>query len=127
MYPHSISIFNVIKNKDDTITYHKTDVSNVFFYIERIISQEGNGEKYTSAYHVHFSKESLKKYIPKNEFKAKKDTFTLRENDIVTLGTYNDIEDLSDLQKNNIDFFLIKTVSENLYGDNELQNIEVTN
>ncbi len=29
--------------------------------------------------------------------------------------------------KSNADYFLIKTVSENLYGEEDLQNIEVTN
>lgn len=126
MFPHTVTIFNVIKIKDN-ITYHRQIVSDVFFHVNKIISQDGKGEKYTYAYDVIFSKEALKKWVSKQSFEAKEDTYTLRDNDIVVLGEYKEIDDLIDLQKSNIDYFFIKTISENLYGYNSLQNIEVTN
>lgn len=126
MFPHTVTVFNVIKEKDK-VTYHRQIVSDVFYHIQKIISQEGKGEKYTYAYDIIFSSEALKKYVSKNDFKAIKDTYTLRENDIIVLGEHKSINDLVELQKSNIDYFLIKTVSENLYGNEELHNVEVTN
>lgn len=126
MFPHTVTVFNVIREKDKII-YHRQVVFDVFCHVQKIISQESKGEKYTSAYDVIFSNQSLKKYVSKNDFKAIKDIYTLRENDIVVLGEYKSINDLLELQKSNVDYFLIKTVSENLYGDDELQNVEVTN
>lgn len=126
MFPNVVTIFNVIKNKND-ITYHKQIVTDVFSHKKKIISQEGKGDKYTSAYNVIFSNVALKKWKNKKEFSGAEETYTLRENDIIVLGECNSISDLSELQKSNEEYFLIKTVSENLYGDEELQNIEVTN
>lgn len=126
MFPHIVTVFNVIKSKD-SITYHRQVIEDVFFNKDKIISQEGKGEKYTSVYNVIFSNIALKKWVNKQEFSGKEETYTLRENDIIVLGEYNNISDLSDLQKSNADYFLIKTVSENLYGEEDLQNIEVTN
>lgn len=126
MFPHTVTIYNVIKN-ENSIYYHKNVVSDVFYHVEKILAQDGKGEKYTYAYNVIFSNLALEKYVPKNMFEEKKDTYTLRENDIVVLGKYKDIKDLSELQKSNADYFLIKTISESFYGDIELQNIEMTN
>lgn len=126
MFPHIVTVFNVIKNKD-SIIYHRQVVKDVFSRKDKIVSQEGKGEKYTSAYDVIFSNVALKKWVNKQEFSGEEGTYTLRENDIIVLGEYNNISDLSDLQKSNADYFLIKTVSENLYGEEDLQNIEVTN
>lgn len=126
MYPDKVTVFNIIKNKD-SIKYHRQVIDNVFCHKEKIISQEGKGDKYTTAYDVIFSNESLKNWKSKQEFKGSIDTYTLRENDIVVLGEYNEISDLKDLQGSFAEFFLIRTVSENLYGEDELQNIEVTN
>lgn len=126
MFPHIVTVFNVIKSKD-SITYHRQVVEDVFFNKDKIISQEGKGEKYTSVYNVIFSNIALKKWKNKQEFSGEEDTYTLRENDIIVLGEYNNISDLSNLQKSNADYFLIKTVSENLYGEEDLRNIEVTN
>ena len=126
MFPHTVTIFNVNKSIDN-ISYHRQIVKNVFYHINKIISEEGKGEKYTYAYDVIFSSEALLKWLPKQDFKNESDTYTLRENDIVVLGEFEEVKDLSDLQKSDADWFLIKTVSENLYGDEELRNIEVTN
>ena len=126
MFPHTITIFNVIKDKDNVI-YHRNVVSDVFYHVNKIISPEGKGEKYTYAYDVIFSSIALNKWVNKQDFEAKEYTYTLRENDIVVLGEYKEIKDLIELQKSNTDYFLIKTVSENLYGDESLHNIEVTN
>lgn len=126
MFPHTVTVFNVIKERDK-VTYHRQVVFDVFFHVQKIISQEGKGEKYTSAYDVIFSHDALKKYVSKNLFENQEDIYTLRENDIIVFGEFGQIEDLIDIQKSNIDYFLIKTVSENIYGEDELQNVEVTN
>lgn len=126
MFPHVVTVFNVIKNKDNVI-YHRQVVDNVFYHQNKIISEESKGEKYTTAYDVIFSNIALEKWKSKQDFNGSDDTYTLRENDIIVLKEFDKITDLKDLQKSNVDFFLIKTVSENLYGDIELQNIEVTN
>lgn len=126
MFPDVVTVFNVIKNKNDII-YHRQFVTDVFFHKEKIISQEGKGDKYVSAYDVIFSNVALKKWKNKKEFSGAEETYTLRENDIIVFGKCNSISDLSELQKSSEEYFLIKTVSENLYGDEELQNIEVTN
>ena len=126
MFPHTVTVFNVTKEKDKTI-YHRQVVSDVFFHVQKIVSQEGKGEKYTYAYDVIFSRDALKKYVSKSLFENKEDTYTLRENDIVVFGEFKQINDLIDIQKSNIDYFLVKTVSENLYGNEELQNVEITN
>lgn len=126
MFPHVVTVFNVIKNKDNVI-YHRQAVDNVFYHQNKIISEESKGEKYTTAYDVIFSNIALEKWKSKQDFNGSDDTYTLRENDIIVLKEFDKITDLKDLQKSNVDFFLIKTVSENLYGDIELQNIEVTN
>lgn len=126
MFPHTITVFNIIKSQDNII-YHRQVVKNVFYHKEKIISQDGKGEKYTSAYDVIFSNMALENWKSKRDFDGTSNTYTLRENDIIVLGDYNKITDLKELQNSNVDFFLIKTVSENLYGDEEMKNIEVTN
>lgn len=126
MFPHVVTVFNVIKTKEN-VTYKRTVVKNVFYHKDKIISQEGKGEKYTNAYDVIFSSESLKNWKSKQDFTDSDDAYTLRENDIIVLNEFGKISDLKDLQISKADYFLIKTVSENLYGDIELQNIEVTN
>lgn len=125
MFPNTVTIFNVISGKE-SIKYHRQVVSDVFYHKNKIISQEGKGEKYTSAYDVIFSNTALSKWKSKQDFNGDSDTYTLRENDIVVLNEYKEISGLKDLQKSNVDWFLIKTISENIYGDEELRNIEVT-
>ena len=58
MFPRTVTIFNVIKDKEN-ITYHRNVVSDVFYHVNKIISQEGKGEKYTYAYDVIFFKKCL--------------------------------------------------------------------
>lgn len=129
MFPHTITIFNVIKNTNK-ITYQRKIVNDVFYYTEKIISEEGKGEKYSSAYHVIFSSDSLNSYLKSKEYKIAEDKenhFTLQANDIVVLGEFKEINDLSDIQRSDVEYFLIKTISDNQYGEDFLQNIEVTN
>lgn len=126
MFPHTVTVYNVIATKN-SIKYQKQTVSDVFCHVNKIISPEGRGEKYTYAYDVIFSSKALNNWTSKQSFEGSKDTFTLRENDIIALGKTNEIEDIADLKKAKVDFFFIKTVSENLYGDKDIQNIEVTN
>lgn len=125
MFPHTITIFNVVNDE-----YNKQVVNNVFYHVEKIIAKEDSGEKYNYAHNVIFSAEAIKKYLSKYEYKLlenKDNYFTLKENDIIVLGKYDkDISGLSDIQKSDVDYFLIKTISENKYGSEELQNIEVT-
>lgn len=126
MFEDTVTVFNVVKDKSG-ITYHRQVVNNVFCHKEKIISQEGKGDKYTNAYDVIFSNIALEKWKSKQEFDNSLNTYTLRENDIVVLNEFKEIKNLNDLQQSSVDWFMIKTVSENLYGDIELQNIEVTN
>lgn len=126
MFEDTVTVFNVIKDKDK-VTYHRQFVNNVFYHKEKIISQEGKGDKYTNAYDVIFSNIALEKWKSKQDFDNSDDTYTLRENDIIVLNEYKEISDLKELQQSSVDWFMIKTVSENLYGDLELHNIEVTN
>ncbi len=126
MFEDTVTVFNVIKEKDK-VTYHRQFVNNVFYHKEKIISQEGKGDKYTNAYDVIFSNIALEKWKSKQDFDNSDDTYTLRENDIIVLNEYKEISDLKELQQSSVDWFMIKTVSENLYGDLELHNIEVTN
>lgn len=126
MFENTVTVFNVVKDKDKVI-YHRQVVNNVFYHKEKMISQEGKGDKYTNAYDVIFSKIALVKWKSKQDFDNSDDTYTLRENDIVVLNEYKKISDLKELQQSSVDWFMIKTVSENLYGDLELHNIEVTN
>lgn len=126
MFEDTVTVFNVIKDKDK-VTYHRQVVNNVFYHKDKIISQEGRGDKYTNAYDVIFSNIALEKWKSKQDFNNSNDTYTLRENDIIVLNEYKEISDLKELQQSSADWFMIKTVSENLYGDLELHNIEVTN
>lgn len=126
MFEDTVTVFNAIKDKDK-VTYHRQVVNNVFYHKDKIISQEGRGDKYTNAYDVIFSNIALEKWKSKQDFNNSNDTYTLRENDIIVLNEYKEISDLKELQQSSADWFMIKTVSENLYGDLELHNIEVTN
>lgn len=126
MFEDTVTVFNVIKEKDK-VTYHRQFVNNVFYHKEKTISQEGKGDKYTNAYDVIFSNIALEKWKSKQDFDNSDDTYTLRENDIIVLNEYKEISDLKELQQSSVDWFMIKTVSENLYGDLVLHNIEVTN
>lgn len=126
MFENTVTVFNVVKDKDKVI-YHRQVVNNVFYHKKKMISQEGKGDKYTNAYDVIFSNIALVKWKSKQDFDNFDDTYTLRENDIVVLNEYKKISDLKELQQSSVDWFMIKTVSENLYGDLELHNIEVTN
>ena len=127
MFPHTVTIFNIIKEKDNNITYHREIISDVFYYIKKIISQEGKGEKYTYAYDVIFWNKALSKWVSKENYQGLENTYTLKDNDIIVLGEYKEIEDITELQKSNTNWFYIKTITENPYADQELQNIEVTN
>lgn len=122
MFPHKITIFNIVNG-----TYYRNVISDVFFISEIIISQEGNGEKYQNAHRVIFSNESLAKYVKKCDFKPPMEAFTLKVNDLIVKDEFEDIDDISDVQKAGCDYFLIKTISDNSdYGNEDLRNIEVT-
>ena len=128
MFPHTITIFNVIDT--DKVEYYRKVVNNVFYYKSKIISSEGKGDKYTYAYDVIFSSEALKDYLDYEDYislEDKSNNFTLKENDIIVFNECEQITDLSDLQKSYKDYFLIRSIGDNRYGDDYLQNIEVTN
>lgn len=124
MFQNTITIFNIEDN-----VYNRKEINNVFTHISKIISNEGNGEKYNSVHNVIFSKDSLLNYVSKKEYKKLKDKsekFTLKPNDIIVFGILDNVNSLSDIQKSNMEYFLIKSISTNLYGSDILQNIEVT-
>ncbi len=126
MFPHKVTVFNVIRTKD-SVTYHRQVVSDVFYCKDDSNVQEGHGEKTSSTYDIIFSSKALEKWVSKQEFIGAKDTYTLRKNDVIVLNEYDVLNDLFELQKSNTEWFLIKNISENLYGDKELWNIEVMN
>ena len=130
MFPNKITIFNVHEVEQDgetSLEYHRNVVDDVFYYTEKIVVQEGNGEKYSTAHHVIFSNIALQNYVPYKDFTFEQGKYSLSENDIIVLDEVDDITDLKDLEESRVDYFLIKTILDNTYGNEELQNIEVTN
>ena len=126
MFPDTITVYNIKKTQTST-TYERKIVNNVFSHKTKIISSEGNGEKYTSVYNVIFSNIALQKYVDKID-EIDDEHFTLQKNDVIVLGESKEIKNLSELEELKVDYFLIKTISENRYGlDKSLNNIEVTN
>lgn len=128
MFPHKVTVFNVVKN-NGTVNYYRQLVDNVFYQKELKTSKEGHGDKQDYFYSVIFSNIALKKYVEIDEYNSladKVNNFTLKKNDIVVLGEYPQINDLIDLQKSSCEFFLIGNISNNRYGDELLQYIEVS-
>lgn len=120
MFPHTVTIIN-ISNDEELIC---KVVENAFYISERIISQEGNGEKYTNTHRCIFSKEAIELISNEGENPS---TFSISINDIVVKGIVN-VESMQQLKESNVDFFKVKTISDNSdYGIIEdLKNIEVT-
>lgn len=124
MFEHIVTVINVLNGQ-----FYKCEVSDVFYHVDKIVSTDGKGEKYTNVHQTIFSDKTFDKYVEKHNFKGDKETFTLKENDIIVKSKITDLEEinnLEELQKSNLDYFLIKTISDNKYGSILLQNIEVT-
>ena len=124
MFEHIVTVINVLDGN-----FYKCEVSDVFYHVDKIVSADGKGEKYTNVHQTIFSEKTFDKYVEKHDFKGNEGTFTLKENDIIVKSKIADLEEinnLEELQKNNLDYFLIKTISDNRYGSISLQNIEVT-
>lgn len=124
MFNDTITIYNLVEEK----MYRKV-VNNVFVNNKTIISQEGKGEKFASAHDVIFSDIAIRDYLEYEDYKKldnKENNFTLKVNDVVVIGEFKEVENLSEIQKSDKDYFLIKTISKNLYGATDLQNIEIT-
>jgi len=115
MFPHTVTVFNVVRENKE-IKYHRKVVNNVFYRTQKIISQEGKGDKYTTVYDVIFSNVAIVSYLDYKDYillEDKSKNFTLKENDIVVYGECEQISDLSDLQKSYKDYFLIRSISDN--------------
>lgn len=121
MFDKKISIINLYKEK-----YYRHLVEEVFYCTNKIVSQDGRGEKYTTVHTVIFSAKSLEKFVESKEYNGNKESFTLKQNDIIVLGECNDIETLKELENGDYEYFLIKSISDNRYGSDRLKNIEVT-
>lgn len=124
MFNDTITIYNLVEEK----MYRKV-VNNVFVNNKTIISQEGKGEKFTSAHDVIFSDIAIRDYLEYGDYKKlgnKENNFTLKVNDVIVIGEFKEVENLSEIQKSDKEYFLIKSISKNLYGAADLQNIEVT-
>ena len=124
MFEHIVTVINILDGK-----FYKCEVSNVFYHVDKIVSPDGKGEKYTNVHQTIFSEKTFDKYVEKQDFKGIDGTFTLKENDIIVrseIANLEEINNLEELQKSNLDYFLIKTISDNRYGSLNLQNIEVT-
>lgn len=120
MFPHTVTVINI--SNDDKLICKK--VENAFYISEKIISQEGNGEKYTNTHRCIFSKKAIEPICKERENPY---TFSISINDIVVKGIVN-VENMQQLKELNVDFFKVKTISDNSdYGIIEdLKNIEVT-
>ena len=92
MFPHTVTIFNVIQKPDKTI-YHRCVVSDVYHYETQSISDEGKGEKISSIYNVVFSSDAIKKYVEKIQEDDNESVFSLKDNDIVVYGEFQAIDD----------------------------------
>lgn len=125
MFPHTVTVFNIIQAVDKTI-YHRCVVSDVYHYETQSISNEGKGEKVSSIYNVIFSNEALKKYVEKIQENSDENTFSLKENDIVVYDEFKEITDLLDIQKSDCKYFLVKSISDNRVGSEEVQNVVVS-
>ncbi len=121
MFPHTVTVINIV----DKVFYSQI-VSDVFYLEDKIISQDGLGEKYQNVHRCIFSNTALSKYVLKTDFEPNTGTFTLKTNDIIVKGetTATTIEEL---EKNGCSYFLIKSIADHSdYGSEELRNIEVT-
>lgn len=124
MFPDKVTVFNIVGDK-----FNRQVIENVFAHKDKIISKEGYGEKYSTVHRVIFSSKSLENYLPYEkyiELEDKSKNFTLNNNDLIVIGEFKEITDLSDVQKTYVDYFLIKSISDNTYAINDLNNIEVT-
>lgn len=124
MFPHKITIFNVLQNENG-INYHRCLVNDVYHYETQSINQEGHGEKITSVYNVCFSKKALEKYVNEINDKSSINVFTLKNNDIIVYGEFDEIKSITDIQHSNSKYFLIKSISDNRV-DSDVDNILVT-
>lgn len=126
MFPHTVTVINCISN-NNTVSINQCSVNDVFFYSEKIISQENKGENYSNTYNCIFSNIALKKYLKPSEYDDSSDKFTLIENKTIIIKGDVDISNLDELKELN-DWFYVKTISDDSdYGEEELRNIEVTN
>lgn len=125
MFPHTVTIFNIIENSEG-IKYHRCVIKDVFHYETQSITNEAHGEKINSIYNVVFSNEALQKYVENIEIDSSPDVFTIKKNDIIVYGEFEEIADLIDIQKSNATYFLIKSIEDNCYGSKELHNILVS-
>ena len=134
MFPHTITLFNVYK-VDSKVYYHRTLIepndtieNGAFFYKTNQVADEGNGIKNASQYHCIIPFEQLTNYVERKEFNIlsnKTGKFTFAPNDIVVKGVCKEITSITELQSSTYDYFTIKTISDNRYGSEDLQNIEV--
>jgi len=135
MFPHTITLFNVYK-VDGKVCYHRALIESndatengVFFYKSNQVVDEGNGIKNASQYHCIIPFEQLTNYVERKKFNSLSDKtgkFTLAPNDIVVKGVCDEITSITELQSSTYDYFTIKTINDNRYGSEDLQNIEVT-
>lgn len=129
MFPHKVTLFNIYKI-DEKVYYHRTLLSNVFFYKSNQVVDEGKGITNASQYHLIVPLEQLNNYVDRKVFQNsvdKQDIFTFAPNDIVVFGECESINSIIELQKSTCDYFTIKIINDNRYGSQNLQSIEVTN
>lgn len=129
MFPHTVTLFNVYKKKD-IVYYHRTLLTGVFFYKSNLVVDEGKGIVNSSQYHCIIPLEQLTNYVDRKKFNALEDKiskFTFAPKDVIVFGECESINSINELQSSTYDYFTIKTINDNRYGSNDLQNIEVTN
>lgn len=120
MFPHTVTLINI--SNDNKLICRK--IENTFYVSEKIVSQEGNGEKYTNTHRCIFSKKAIQTKFKEGDNIS---TFSVSIDDIVVKGIV-EVENMKQLKELDVDFFMVKTISDNSdYGlIEELQNIEVT-
>lgn len=128
MFPHTITLFNIYK-VGSQVHYHRNVINDVFFYKTNQVVDEGKGIVNASQYHCIIPLEKLNNYIERKAFNSlsdKNDKFTFSSKDIVVYGECDAITSINELQASTYDYFVIKTINDNRYGSEDLQNIEVT-
>ena len=113
MFQNTVTLFNVSK-LDGQVSYNSKKLEGVFFYKTNKATKEEKGLVNSSEYHC---------IIPKEVIDKNNVTFKIK--DLIVNGECNNITSITELEDK--EYFMIKTINDNLYGSKELQNVEVTN
>lgn len=91
--PHTITIYNKYNDK-----YFKCVLNDVYFYGTDSINISGKGIAESNFINIIIDGVNLFKYVDKEQYVGKKDTFTLQNNIRIILGNGPDINNLSEIE-----------------------------